>query len=126
MGPIERRIRLSLLLIFNNLHLIIYSVAVWNIQSTLVPRSSSKGWHHLLDVPFSRKSDRLSGMLKMVPTYNLDQLNASLKECEDDPEGDGGNGEDENEEDFDAGDACGKPCSHQTGRFCTRILCLLN
>jgi len=41
-------------------------------------------------------------------TYNLDQLNASLKECEDDPEGDGGNGEDENEEDFDAGDACGK------------------
>jgi len=39
--------------------------------------------------------------------YNIDQLNASLKDCEDDPEGDSGDDNKEND-DFDTGDACGK------------------
>jgi hypothetical protein len=40
-------------------------------------------------------------------TYNFDQLNASLKDCEDNPGRDSGD-DDEQNDDFDTGDACGK------------------
>jgi hypothetical protein len=41
-------------------------------------------------------------------TYDVDRLNAGLKDCEDDPEGDGRDGDEDEDDDFDMGDACGK------------------
>jgi hypothetical protein len=41
-------------------------------------------------------------------TYDVDRLNAGLKDCEDDPEGDGRDGDKDKDDDFDMGDACGK------------------
>src|ERR1700729_4661916 len=45
---------------FNDIHLIIYFAAVWNIPCTLVPRSSSKVWRQPQDVLFSKKSKNMT------------------------------------------------------------------